>query len=119
MERRQRVARADEGALCPASLASVVTDRDEVAGALEGGVLGGRDVRELSTDWGPVFAIDVGSSELRETWGELRAQLPQLGRWPLATTSWDDGAVDEEIFARGSVGKRTTRRRRSAHAPEA
>jgi hypothetical protein len=83
----------------------MVSDRDEVAGALEGGVLGGRDVRQLSTDWGPVFAIDVGSAELRETWGELRAHLPQLGRWPLATTSWDDGAVDEEIFARWLYGQ--------------
>jgi hypothetical protein len=44
----------------------MVTDREEVEGALEGGLLGGRDVRELSTGWGRVFAIDVASSELRE-----------------------------------------------------
>jgi uncharacterized protein DUF4253 len=31
----------------------VLTDGDEVARALESGLLGGREVRELSTDWGP------------------------------------------------------------------
>jgi Domain of unknown function (DUF4253) len=83
----------------------MVTDREEVAGALEGGLLASREVRELSTDWGRVFAIDVGSAELREAWGELRARMPELGRWPLATMSWDDGAVDEEIFARWLYGQ--------------
>lgn len=74
-------------------------------GALEGGLLGGREVRELSTDWGRVFVIEIASSELREAWRELRTHVSQLGRWPLATTSWDHGSVDEETFARWLYGR--------------
>jgi hypothetical protein len=33
--------------------------RDEVADALDGGFLEGREVRELSTDWGITFAVDI------------------------------------------------------------
>jgi hypothetical protein len=82
----------------------VVTDRDEVVDALKGGVLRGREVRELSTEWGEVFAIDIAAAELREAWSEARTRLPETGRWPVAVTAWN-GRVEDEIFSRWLYGE--------------
>ena len=82
----------------------MVTDRDEVVDALKGGVLRGREVRELSTEWGEVFGIDIAAAELREAWSEARTRLPETGRWPVAVTAWN-GRVEDEIFLRWLYGE--------------
>jgi hypothetical protein len=78
---------------------------DEVAKALEGGFLEGREVRELSTDWGVTFAVDIVPPELREAWRELRALVPRLGRWPVAAMAMWDGPFDERSFSRWLYGE--------------
>ena len=82
----------------------MVTDRDEVVDALKGGVLRGREVRELSAEWGEVFAIDIAAAELREAWSEARTRLRETGRWPVAVTAWN-GRVEDEIFLRWLYGE--------------
>jgi hypothetical protein len=84
----------------------VVSDREEVLRALEGGPLAGREVRALTTEWGVVLAIDMVSAELRELWGAARELVPKLGRWPVAAMSWWNRPVDEGVFARISYGDR-------------
>jgi hypothetical protein len=79
--------------------------RDEVADALGGGFLEGREVRELATDWGVTFAVDIVPSELREAWRELRALVPRLGRWPVAAMGMLDGPFDERSFSRWLYGE--------------
>lgn len=83
----------------------MVTDRDEVARALEGGCLAGREVRELSTDWGVTFAVDIAPVELREAWSEVRALVPSLARWPVAAMGTWDGPFDERSFSRWLYGE--------------
>ena len=85
--------------------------RDQVADALEGGFLEGREVRELSTDWGVTFAVDIVPSELREAWRELRALVPRLERWPVAAMAMWDGPFDERSFRAGSTARRRSPQR--------
>ena len=76
---------------------------DEIVRALDGGLLAGRDVRELSTESGFAYAVEISSAELRTAWKQARALVQRLGRWPVATMGWN-GPVDERVFSRFTYG---------------
>ena len=81
----------------PLTLRVMVSDRDEVSRALAGGVLAGREVREVKVLDGPEvgFEVDIAGEEVLSAWQAARALVDRLGRWPLSVD-----VQGEDVYSR-------------------